>query len=119
MTSSTALNPINTRLVRKVLTDFQLGLKKLYGSNAPEIFLYGSVACGEASVDSDIDVLLVYLAEVEASKEIRRVSALLAELNLRYQTLISVVPVSQSNYKTNPGVFWKNVRQEGISVNAF
>ena len=118
MPIGTRLEPSNEQIIRRTLADLQLGLKKLYGRRAPEILLFGSYARGEASDESDIDVLLVYPGDVNASQEIRRVSALLAELNLRYQTLVSVVPVSQENFKNNPGMFWKNVRREGISVNA-
>ena len=105
-------------LVRAILIELQTGLNALYGKTAPKIILYGSYARGEAEVDSDIDVLLIYAHEIRPGEEIRKVSPVLAELNLRHQVLISVLPTSQERYHNDPGVFWKNVRREGQPTSA-
>ncbi len=50
------------------------------------------------------------------SQEIRRVVPLLAELNLRYGMLLSVLPQSSAEYEEGEGPFWRNVRREGVFV---
>ena len=104
--------------VKAALIELQAGLKILYWSNAPLILVYGSYARQEAHPDSDIDVLLVYSGDISPGEEIRRVSALLADLNLRYQVLVSVLPTNKSQYISAEGGFWKNVRREGRTIDA-
>jgi len=93
-------------------------LKKLYGSNAPLLLVYGSYARQEAHPDSDIDVLLVYSSDIRPGEEIHRVSAILADLNLRYQVLVSVLPASEHKYLSSKSGFWENIRREGKTIDA-
>lgn len=103
---------------RSALLELQAGLKKLYGSSAPLLLVYGSYARQEANPDSDIDVLLVYPSDIRPGEEIHRVSALLADLNLRYQVLVSVLPTSKNQYQSAEGGFWQNIRREGRTIDA-
>ncbi len=100
--------------VRGALRDLRVSLHRLYGKQAPILLLYGSYARGEAQETSDVDVMLIYPAEVPSGHEINRLGSILADLNLRYQVLISVLPVSKNAYQNSSGNFWKNIRQEGI-----
>lgn len=100
--------------VRKALRDLRISLRRLYGKQAPSVMLYGSYARGEAAEGSDVDVLLIYPAVVPPGHEINRLGAILAELNLHYQVLISVLPVSEQAYQNSTGIFWRNIRQEGV-----
>ena len=106
----------NTTSIRQALTELQSGLRQLYGVKAPVLLVYGSYARQEIRPDSDLDVLLIYPHEIYPGQEIRRVSALLAELNLRHQVLISVMPTSQDRYQRSQGAFWENVRREGKPI---
>ena len=112
------MRAIDSTVAKAALTELQAGLKKLYGSNSPLLLVYGSYARGEAHPHSDIDVLLIYSSDILPGEEIHRVSALLADLNLRYQVLVSVLPTSEKQYKDEKSGFWENIRQEGISIDA-
>jgi hypothetical protein len=59
---------------------------------------------------------LLYPRTIQPGREIRRVSAILANLNLRYQVLISVLPAKESDFQQAGGVFWHNLRNEGVPV---
>jgi predicted nucleotidyltransferase len=104
--------------VRMALKDLALALRELYGARAPVMMVYGSQARGEANADSDIDVLLIYPDEIQPGREIHRLRDILAEINLRYQELVSVMPVSEKDYSAHTTPFWVNIRQEGIPVDA-
>jgi uncharacterized protein len=104
--------------LRTILRELQVGLHKLYGEKAPAIFIYGSYARGQAHQESDIDVLLIYPKDIYPGEEIRRVGSILAELNLRYQVLISILPVVESDYRHSKNAFWNNVRRESIPIEA-
>ncbi len=107
----------NQALFQAALRDFQIGLHEIYGEKQPEIVLYGSYARNEARADSDIDILLLFAETIQPGKELTRLSYLLADLNLRYEVLVSVVPATQMQFQRADGPFWKNVRQEGIPIN--
>ena len=102
--------------VRAALHDLDAELHKLYKARAPLMLVYGSYARGEESTNSDVDILLLYPQTIRPGQEIRRVSTILAQLNLRYQVLISILPVKESDYRQAPGVFWENLRKEGVPV---
>jgi predicted nucleotidyltransferase len=102
--------------LRTILYELQAGIRKLYGENAPAILLYGSYARGQAHLDSDVDVLLIYPRDIYPGEEIRRVSTILADLNLRYQVLISILPAMERDYRNSRNSFWDHVRRESISI---
>lgn len=53
---------------------------------------------------------------IHPGQEIQHVSAILERLNLRYQVLISVLPAKESDFQQAVGVFWDNLRKEGMPV---
>jgi len=104
------------RQVRAALVDLRAALNALYGQDAPAAILYGSHARGEANDASDVDVLLVYAGAVKRGQEIRHLSPILADLNVKYQVLFSVLPSDRAEYQTAVGPFWSNVRREGVNL---
>jgi predicted nucleotidyltransferase len=114
--TSDKLSHPNRQTVRAALRELQAELRQLYGSQAPLALVYGSYARGEEKPDSDINVLLLYPRAVQPGKEIERVSAILASLNLRYQVLISILPIRKTDYQHSTGAFWQNIRKEGVSI---
>lgn len=94
-------------------------LQVVYGYDAPRLVLYGSEARGEAKETSDVDVMLIYRQAINRGEEIRRLSSVLADLNLDYNLLISGLPVAETEYQTATGPFWRNVRREGVPLERF
>ena len=90
--------------------------RKLYGKRLKYIILYGSYARGSATEDSDIDLLIVLEGDVKPGEEIDRMIEIITEINLRYNVLISVYPVSEGDYKKVNSPLLINVRREGIPV---
>jgi hypothetical protein len=43
----------------------------------------------------------------------------LADLNLDYDLLISVLSVAETAYQTATGPFWRNVRREAVMLERF
>ena len=112
------LNRIQTQptsSVRLALVELQTLLRQLYGAHAPVMLVYGSFARGQATADSDVDVVLIYPKDILPGTEIYRLREILSNLNLRYQVLISVLPVEKQHDKTFQTTFWKNVRREAVS----
>ena len=105
-------------ILLRIMDELRSGIKSIYKQKAPRIRLYGSYARGDAYPGSDIDVLLIFPEKVKQAEEIRRLGALLAEINLRYQVLVSLLPVDANEYHHSPLGFWKNVRRESKAIEA-
>ncbi|MBI4551844.1 MAG: nucleotidyltransferase domain-containing protein [Candidatus Latescibacteria bacterium] len=97
-----------------ILEEFKRELKTLYGPRLKKVILYGSWARGEATDESDIDVLLVLEGTVRPGKEIDRIIDIITEINLNYGVVLSVYPIAEKDYATVNSPLLMNVRKEGI-----
>jgi len=100
--------------IKKILNEFREEIEKLYSNRLKSIILYGSWARGDATEESDIDVLIVLEGKVIPGKEIDRMIDVITEINLKYGVLISVYPVSEEDYSTINSPLLINVRREGV-----
>ena len=99
-----------------VLSELKKRLKVLYRGRLVSIILYGSYARKEAGGDSDIDVAVVLNGEVSPGEEIDHMLDTIIDLNLKYNALISVYPVSEEVFENVKSPLILNVHREGISV---
>jgi predicted nucleotidyltransferase len=100
--------------IKVVLNEFRENIEKLYGKRLKDIILYGSWARGEGNNDSDIDLVIILDGKVSPGKEIDRMIDIITEINLKYEVLLSVYPVSEKEYSTINSPLLINVRREGI-----
>jgi len=100
--------------IKEILKEFKEEIEKLYGKRLKDVILYGSWARGEATDESDIDLLIVLEGKVIPGKEIDRMIDIITEINLKYRVLISVYPVSEEDYSTVNSPLLINVRREGV-----
>ena len=100
--------------MRDILKEFREELENLYGKSLKSIILYGSWARGDATEDSDIDLLIVLEGKVIPGKEIDRMIDIITEINLKHGVLISIYPVSEDDYSTINSPLLINVRREGV-----
>jgi len=91
-------------------------LARSLGDQLVSVLLYGSQARNQASPDSDIDVLVVVRDDSDYSDLIRRTSAAVSALSLRYDVVISRAFVSQERYEREQSPFLLNVRREGVAI---
>ncbi len=99
-----------------ILRQLSEALRDRYGERFVGLWLYGSQARGEARPESDIDVLLILTQLDRPAIEVDRYADILADLNLRYGVLLSVLPIVQSDLRGASGPFWRNVRAEGTAA---
>ena len=103
--------------IEPILKEFKQQIAELYGQRLKKVVLYGSYARGQANDEhSDIDLAVVLDGIVEPCKEIDRMADIFTDLNLEYNILISVYPVSESNFEQLGNPLLINVRKEGIAV---
>lgn len=97
-----------------IIEEFKNELHKIYGNRLVKVILYGSWARGTADVNSDIDLMVVLKGNITPGREIDRMIDCITDLNLKYDTLISVVPVSNKVYSRTNSPLLLNVRREGV-----
>ena len=102
--------------IKPLINQIKAYLIKMYGGKIKKVILYGSCVRGEATRDSDIDVLIVLEGEVMPGREIDRLIDLITALNLQYNVLLSTYPVSRASYETVNSPLLINVRREGVPV---
>jgi len=91
-------------------------LAGLYGDRIKEVILYGSYARGEATRDSDVDVLVLVDESLDPSEVRASLSELLLDILLEEGELVSVVVLPESMFETRNYPFILNVKREGIRV---
>lgn len=91
-------------------------LRDHYGDRIARLVLFGSRARGDASPDSDYDVLVVLRGTVAPSTERRRLSSALYGLCFRHDAVLSCHFVDEDRYETERSPFFLNVRREGLAV---
>lgn len=102
--------------LREILSQLRVGLEALYGPRLLHLILYGSQARGEATVESDIDVLVVLQGPVDPGAEIARAGLLTASLSLQYNVVISCAFVAEGRFRSERSPFFLNVHREGVPV---
>lgn len=98
--------------IRELLTRLRRQLEALYGERLQGVYLFGSHARGEATPDSDVDVLVVLDTITDYGEEIRRTGSLISTLSLDSGHSISRVFVSDSAWRERDSPFLANVRED-------
>ncbi len=92
-------------------------LGQQYGDRLVQLVLFGSQARGEATLDSDVDVLVVLRGDVpHPGLEIDVMMDIIYDLTLHYEQTLSVFPVSEKDYRTRQSPLLINIRREGVCL---
>ncbi len=89
-------------------------LKKIYGDGIKKVILYGSCARGEATKDSDIDVLVLVDESLNPFEVRESLSDLLFDILLEEGELVSVMAIPENLFENYDSPFMLNVRKEGV-----
>ena len=103
--------------IKQLLREFKQALSELYGERLASLVLYGSVARHEETEDADVDVLVVLRGKtISRFDEIRQMGDAKFELLLKFDELVSVVPMMHDDFLHRESPLLRNVRREGILV---
>ena len=100
--------------IKPILEEVKENLKEFYGDKLKGIILYGSYARGEETEDSDIDLIILLERVPDTCEEVLRISRELGDLELTYDTLISIIPFEEYEFKSRYLPVILNAKREGI-----
>lgn len=91
-------------------------LRSIFGKRIENVILYGSVARGTDTPDSDIDIAVITHGYTQEMHD--EMLDFLVDLELEYDKVISVLLIDYQDYQMWKDVmpFYKNVRKEGITL---
>lgn len=102
--------------IKTILAEAKKRLKQIYGDKLKDIILYGSYARGDFTEGSDIDIIILLEDMKEPIAERRKYFDAIWELDLKYDTLISIIPFKEEEYRTRRLPLILNVKREGFSL---
>ncbi|NIT37363.1 MAG: nucleotidyltransferase domain-containing protein [candidate division Zixibacteria bacterium] len=102
--------------LKKILPDLKARLRERYGERLVKLVLFGSHARGEATEDSDVDVLAVLAGLENAADELFAASEDAADVSFDHDTLIGLVLASEEEYATKNTPLLLSVRREGAEI---
>jgi len=91
-------------------------LAKQYGKRLKGVILYGSMARGESTPASDIDLLILLEQPLDYFAELRQLVDVLYSVQLESEQLISAKPVSVNDFEAGSISLYRNARREGVAV---
>lgn len=106
----------NQQQLAILLKELKASLVNLYGDRLFAMILFGSQARGEATPDSDIDVMAVLNDPVNVAEEIYRMSDISWYFLDKYDELVSIIPTAKSSFVDASTSFIRVVKREGIAV---
>ena len=106
----------NKKDINNILSELKRSLSRLYKDRFVSLILYGSYARNQADEDSDIDAAVVLKGRSFPGKEIDFMLDVITESSLKYNTLISVYPVSENAFYARQSPIIMNVHAEGIRL---
>lgn len=102
--------------IRHILEEVKLRLKQVYGDRLRGIVLYGSYARGDATEGSDVDLIVLLKEMHDPIGEIHTCSKAFGDLELTYDTLISVLPLDVNEYREKRLPVFLNAKKEGVTI---
>lgn len=102
--------------IKDILQELKDSLKKRYGRKLKSMMLFGSYARGEQRGDSDIDIAIILEDFSHACAEIERTGDIVSSLSLKFDTLISLVPIKENDWHKRKTALISNIKRDGIAV---
>ena len=112
-----AAPPVPATLPAGFLPALRRRLDALYGDRLVRAVLFGSYARGEATEDSDVDVLVVLGGAVDAWAEYRRLSEITVDFLREHDQFVTFV-VADEDRAGRSWTFMRNVQRDGVPVTA-
>ena len=102
--------------IMHILQELKGELQDRYKDHLKSIMLFGSYARGDQKSDSDIDIAIILDDFSHACTEIERTGDIISSLSLKFDTLISLVPIKENDWLKEGTSLITNIRRDGVVV---
>ncbi|PXF60903.1 MAG: nucleotidyltransferase domain-containing protein [Candidatus Methanogaster sp.] len=102
--------------IKPILNEAKERLQKIYGERLKGLILYGSYARGDATEGSDIDLILLLDDIINPISELEKFSGEIHQLDFLYDTVISIIPIAEGQYRRRRLPLILNAKREGIPI---
>ena len=101
---------------RAVLHDLVPRLISIFNGQIEQVILYGSVARGNDTPESDMDIAVLVHSYTPAMHD--TMTDFIVDLELEYDVVLSVLLIDVEEFKVweNTMPFYRNVRKDGITL---
>ena len=100
--------------IKSLINRIKAHLVKRYGEGIKKVILYGSYVRGDATRDSDIDVLVLVDQSLNPFEVRESLSDLLFDILLQEGEFVSVIAVPEHFFESYNSPFMLNVKKEGL-----
>jgi len=110
---------MNTKIpkaIAPVLAEARKRLKKIFGKRLKAVILYGSYARGDATRNSDIDLIVLLQNVKDPVAELQKCGPEIHRLDFEYDTLISIIPMDYRQFQRRRLPIILNAKKEGIAL---
>ena len=102
--------------VKRLVDQVKAHLHETYGDGIKRVILYGSHARGEATKDSDVDLLVLVDQSLSPREVDNSLSDLLYDMLLDEGELVSAIVIPEDFFQNHNLPFMLNVRKEGVAI---
>ncbi len=109
------INDKTITVPKEAIDELVAGLVNIFSGKLQKIILYGSVARGDDTAESDVDIAYIINGQVDPeAKDLFQ--ELIADLDLKYDRVFSVIDIDADQYQKwiNVLPYYKNIEKEGI-----
>ncbi|MEN6425807.1 MAG: nucleotidyltransferase domain-containing protein [Phycisphaerales bacterium] len=102
--------------IKRLLDQVKAYLHERYGDAIKRVILFGSHARGEATENSDVDVLVLVDRSLNPRDVDNSLGDMLYDMLMDEGELVSVIVIPEDFFKSHNLPFMLNVRKEGVTV---
>jgi predicted nucleotidyltransferase len=102
--------------ISEIISKCRMTLENHYGKMFGGVILYGSLACNQADMMSDIDLLVLLNRPFDYISELYRIIDVLYPIQLESDQLISAKPALSDEFGLGKIQLYRNVKEEGIPL---
>ena len=102
---------------KEMFDDVVRAILSVMGDDAVKIILYGSVARGDNTWESDVDIAMITRRELDRKTD-KLLTHVFNELDLKYDTVLSVMDIDEDHFRKwkYELPFYTNIEEEGITL---
>ena len=110
---SSTIEPLD---ISTLLARIKSRLQAVYGDRLCGVVLYGSEARGEATPDSDVDILILLAGPVALGRALQTIIEALYPLQLEMDRVLEAFPVDEADYLRGQHAWYRNAQKEGVQL---